>query len=508
MRAVLHLCSAACILLAGLLPACGAPLPPACEPYSGMFSPAVHGALLPWAATGIDAATANATLHARSSGPHLEPLHGLQTHGLGFAFFGGTLHVLAEPRRFVRLVFAKYLIIYVAALLDVVAAHGPHLPDVEFVVQFLDSPDQLLSGPDAPLEEDEGARSVKASWSRPPLPVWRFCGSDDSANIGIPYAHFYQESFFSQLLGPVRGSSPPGDDPAAASFAPDMPWEQRSATAYANWMAYQHRFCETPVTQRAGVQGRRLECFRNETPRAVVAAWANSSCGAAACASGCGSGSGCGGPRHVTGAAAVQDPVALDVGAGNYSAMPDWARRRYIVHVDGAACSSKLEKSLALGSLVIKEESGLRPFYAALMQPFVHYVPFWRHRPQELLWALAWARANDEEAQRIAAAGRSLARRAFSPGALRCYWATLWIHYARLLRFRPGPPQRLYTAAVRAEEFLAEIERLAVAKEAPPRSDGLESGSQHEQVPNGSGRKTLQEDAQQVLLSLRGFRAE
>jgi hypothetical protein len=38
----------------------------------------------------------------------------------------------------------------------------------------------------------------------------------------------------------------------------------------------------------------------------------------------------------------------------------------------------RLEQLLALGSLVIKEESGYQAFYHHLLQPGVHYVPFWK----------------------------------------------------------------------------------------------------------------------------------
>jgi hypothetical protein len=50
--------------------------------------------------------------------------------------------------------------------------------------------------------------------------------------------------------------------------------------------------------------------------------------------------------------------------------------------LDGITCTGKLEVVMALGSLVLKEESGYRSFFHRLLQPFVHYVPFWRHRPQ------------------------------------------------------------------------------------------------------------------------------
>ncbi len=37
-----------------------------------------------------------------------------------------------------------------------------------------------------------------------------------------------------------------------------------------------------------------------------------------------------------------------------------WAQFKYVAHVDGISCSSRYEKLLSLGSLVVKEESGYR----------------------------------------------------------------------------------------------------------------------------------------------------
>lgn len=42
-------------------------------------------------------------------------------------------------------------------------------------------------------------------------------------------------------------------------------------------------------------------------------------------------------------------------------------------------------QELALGNLVFLEESGYRSFFMRLLKPFVHYVPFWRERPQARL---------------------------------------------------------------------------------------------------------------------------
>jgi uncharacterized protein (DUF2267 family) len=83
--------------------------------------------------------------------------------------------------------------------------------------------------------------------------------------------------------------------------------------------------------------------------------------------------------------------------------------------------------------------------------------------------ALAWARAHDEEAQRIAKAGQAFARRYLSGGALRCYWAQLWVQYARLLRFRPSCASHEH--CVPTGKFLREVREMGRQEHEPAKDD-------------------------------------
>ena len=187
----------------------------------------------------------------------------------------------------------------------------------------------------------------------------------------------------------------------------EQPWAGREATVFAGFMFYERSAHAGPCspTERPGVDGRPLG---KESPRKHLAEWA----------------------------ANGSDP-RLDVGARRLR-IAEWSRYKYIAHVDGISCSSKLEQTLAMGCLAIKEESGYRSFWHRLLRPYVHYVPFWKQRPQELTAALAWAQAHDGAAGRIAAAGQQLARLFLSRRGLACYWALLLGEYAKLLRFQPG----------------------------------------------------------------------
>lgn len=56
--------------------------------------------------------------------------------------------------------------------------------------------------------------------------------------------------------------------------------------------------------------------------------------------------------------------------------------------------------------------------------PTLPYIQFWRpgHGPEDVLEELAWARDNDEEAQRIAVRGQELAAKYLTGKARTCYW--------------------------------------------------------------------------------------
>ena len=242
-----------------------------------------------------------------------------------------------------------------------------------------------------------------------PTPLLNYCRAAETADIPCPYNGWYYDSDFFD----------------AAAAAPPRPLGGRADEAFAAYTEYSARYTQSRSTQRLDAGGSPLA---DQSPRTLLSAW---------------------GPSRPA-------AEAIHLGGPQRRAMPAWADSRYLVHVDGIGCSAKLEKALALGSLVLKEESGLLSFFSSLLLPFVHYVPFWRQRPQELLWALAWARRHGRDAERIAAAGQAFVRRQLSPPSLRCYWALLWAEIAALQRFDPGPQagQRAYPAAVPADEFL------------------------------------------------------
>eukprot|EP00955_Chlamydomonas_euryale_P082409 363718-Chlamydomonas_euryale.AAC.8 len=59
---------------------------------------------------------------------------------------------------------------------------------------------------------------------------------------------------------------------------------------------------------------------------------------------------------------------SVDVARGPRVPMADHARFKYLLHLDGQTCSSRLEQLLVMGSLVLKEESGYHAFYHHLLK--------------------------------------------------------------------------------------------------------------------------------------------
>ena len=90
------------------------------------------------------------------------------------------------------------------------------------------------------------------------------------------------------------------------------------------------------------------------------------------------------------------------------------------------------------------------------MRPYEHYVPI-SNGLDDLPAAVAWARAHDAAAQRIAAAGRRFAARYLTADFAGVYVAALLEQYAALQRFTPNLAAG-YVELVPGEELRAEVE--------------------------------------------------
>jgi len=119
--------------------------------------------------------------------------------------------------------------------------------------------------------------------------------------------------------------------------------------------------------------------------------------------------------------------------------IPEHAKFKYLLHLDGTTCSNRLLKLLMLGSVVLKQESPYKEYFYSALRPYEHYVPFSRDRcsHRNLTAAITWLRENDEEARAIARRGQEFARRLLSIDAAACYWQRLLAVYGALQAFDP-----------------------------------------------------------------------
>lgn len=87
-------------------------------------------------------------------------------------------------------------------------------------------------------------------------------------------------------------------------------------------------------------------------------------------------------------------------------------------------------------SLVLKQNSQYYEFFYSHLKAGTHYVPVKRNL-SDLLEKIKWAKENDAEAQKIAAAGQTLARELLQPSRLYCYYFRVLQMYSERQTERP-----------------------------------------------------------------------
>ncbi|KAG2482932.1 hypothetical protein HYH03_018157 [Edaphochlamys debaryana] len=359
-----------------------------------VYLPGIHEDLLPWQdAEGISEDLIDRTTRLWGIGGKK------RGNGLPLLIKGGKLYVLQGAERSIKDIWpwqAYNVIAYAYALQRLVERWGPQLPDVEFVLETADVPSTDLRGGAGAGGAKAAADEPASPWGTPHgrLPVMRHCKTAESADIAVPIFHFYQHDFDHSFLERID------------HINKAHPWEQRNTRAFAAGSNYV-REQDAVSTQRHwdGVQhGTKVEEVRK-------------------------------GFMHY-----VMDELRHPNITYANSTVPmwSWAANKMAIHVDGISCSSRVHQLLALGTVVLREQSGYFSFYDKLLTKFIHYVPFWRHRPREVEWAYNWVVAHDAAARTMAQRGQDFVRTYLNAAAIECFWALLWEEYARLQRFRPG----------------------------------------------------------------------
>ncbi|KAG2484896.1 hypothetical protein HYH03_016377 [Edaphochlamys debaryana] len=319
--------------------------------------------------------------------------------GVGIAFVKGKPFIVTDASAFDEVGHHKRLIVAHLALFEALSAtFGEAIPDVEFLVSTADEPVVLTT-----------KYATRGSNRDPPgiPPVLRFCKSDSFADILVPDIHFFSRNFTHSLLH------------SADAFNSAWPWAKKKAGLFGRFSPYVRAVnMHAPELFREGKEGRNICVTAN--PSLL----------------------GCDVRKHYIwqyARGAKRSGLPVDVAQQPKKDMLYHASHKYLLHLDGQSCSSRLEQLLVLGSAVVKEESGYRAFFHHLLQPYKHYIPFWKKRPEETADALAWAAEHDDEAAQIAARAQRFALQYLHRRALMCYWLTLLKELSPLLRYKVGP---------------------------------------------------------------------
>eukprot|EP00198_Chlamydomonas_reinhardtii_P007475 XP_001696812.1 predicted protein [Chlamydomonas reinhardtii] len=109
---------------------------------------------------------------------------------------------------------------------------------------------------------------------------------------------------------------------------------------------------------------------------------------------------------------------------------------KYLISTDGWAVSSKFDKYMLLGSLLLKAEGLTYAFYYPAIKPFEHYVPIMKKHKDDILDMLEWAKSHDAEAQRIAQNAQSFAMRHLNRQSRLCYMFHLISELSKQMRYQ------------------------------------------------------------------------
>ena len=104
-------------------------------------------------------------------------------------------------------------------------------------------------------------------------------------------------------------------------------------------------------------------------------------------------------------------------------------RYKYQINIDGTVAAYRFPFLLIGGSLVFKQESGYYEHFYKEVKPWVHYVPV-KHDLSDLVQQIEWARANDDQAKRIAITGQQYARDHLMVDKLYCYTLSVLQKYS------------------------------------------------------------------------------
>ena len=352
---------------------------------------------------------------------------------IGIMFKGGVPFVLSNLTYIYSVGHHAQLLVGHMMLFEALSKRfGSQIPDVEFLISSFDVPQVLIER----NAEVEGKKETQ-SQSQELAPILRFCSSSHHADILVPDIHFQTKRFNHTLL---------------ANVASMTPWEGKAEKLFGRFSTYKRivHYSRSEgggerkplaTIDRLGSSRQPNICkvadheFMFCTVRETFMSWTRQRLQEAT--------------SRETRIEGDEEALLLDVAKQPKVKQLDQSKFKWLLHLDGQSCSSRLEQIMTMGSLIFKEESGYYPFFHRLLRPLGgkggaedgHYLPVWRQGegPESVLGAIKWAKENQEKAREAAERSRELAKEIFSPSSLACYWLVLFDKLSPLLKFKVGP---------------------------------------------------------------------
>ncbi|KAK3868882.1 hypothetical protein Pcinc_025762 [Petrolisthes cinctipes] len=106
---------------------------------------------------------------------------------------------------------------------------------------------------------------------------------------------------------------------------------------------------------------------------------------------------------------------------------------KYQINIDGTVAAYRFPYLLGGSSVVLKQDSPYYEFFYHDLQPYVHYIPFKRDL-SDLIEKLEWARSNDDKARLIGQTGRKYMQENLMPRDVYCYHAALFQEWSKRLK--------------------------------------------------------------------------
>lgn len=97
--------------------------------------------------------------------------------------------------------------------------------------------------------------------------------------------------------------------------------------------------------------------------------------------------------------------------------LEDWTKYRYLIVPDVA---DRFHYLMWINAVMFFPESAVKMWGVSLLKPWKHYIPL-KHDLSDLLDKIAWAKAHDDECEKIADSGSQIARHIFHPEFILLY---------------------------------------------------------------------------------------